>query len=436
MLKYTDDMTPFDMTARPSKQYFFLMPLIWIASFLDAKKFGLRIDKSGMKGIKPPYLVIATHQGPADYSAAPLAMFPRRAMFVSDMEGFEWYGKWLYRGLGCIGKRRFVSDISVVKNMKYALSKKQAVWVYPESRHSNVGTTAYIPENLGKLCKMMDVPVVLFTLYGAYLANPFWDELHTRKVPMEGKMKLLFSKEEVESISSEVIQAEIEKGLQYNEYEYQTAHDIRITEPFRAQGLHMPLYRCRKCGVRYKMVSSGDTLECRACGRKYLLREDGLLEEYMKVQDCGENPGENSNGTAGSCDVTDREKFKIPEWYEWERQLEIEENADGFRKEFNVRVEALPGEKGFVNLGTGILTMDEKEFVLRINEKSGASEELHFPHRIRESVQTEYDYRGVKGKGIVLSTRDCCYYIYCDAEDFNPTEIQFLGEWSYRKAKK
>lgn len=84
-----------------------------------------------MKGIKPPYLVIATHQGPADYSAAPLVMFPHRAMYVSDMEGSAWYGKFLYRGLGCIGKRRFVSDIRVVHNMQYAIEKKQAVWVYP-----------------------------------------------------------------------------------------------------------------------------------------------------------------------------------------------------------------------------------------------------------------------------------------------------------------
>lgn len=435
MLKYTEDMTPFDMSAKPSKQYFFLMPLIWLAAYLDMRRFGFKTDRSGMKGVKPPYLVIATHQGPADYSAAPLAMFPRRAMFVSDMEGFEWYGKWLYRGLGCIGKRRFVSDISVVRNMKYALSKGQAVWVYPESRHSNVGTTAYIPKNLGKLCKMMDVPVVLYTLYGSYLANPFWDELHSRKVPLEGKMRLLFSCEEVRTTSPEIMQEKIEDGLKYDEYEYQTSRGIRITESFRAQGLHMPLYRCILCGERYKMTSHGDTLECKACGREYLLREDGMLEL-----------------------VSGRETFRIPDWYEWERSREIEEcrrqlsdrpgNSDeddrfdgsgisdrthsGFSKRFAVKIEALPSEKGFVNLGDGELLMDEKEFTLNLS----GPVTLHFPHKIRESVQTEYDYRGVKGKGIVLSTRDCCYYIYCDADDFNPTELQFLGEWFYREANK
>ena len=414
MIKYTDDMTPFDMTEKPSKQYFFLMPLIWLVAFLDVRKFGLKTDKTEMNGIKPPYLVIATHQGPADYSAAPLAMFPRRAMFVSDMEGFEWYGKWLYRGLGCIGKRRFVSDISVVRNMKNAISMGQAVWVYPESRHSNVGTTAYIPKNLGKLCKLMDVPVVLYTLYGAYLANPFWDELHTRRVPMEGKMKLLFSQDEVRNTDTIKIQEAIEDGLKYDEYEYQATHGIRITEDFRAQGLHMPLYRCIKCGERYKMTSRRDTLECRACGRKYRLREDGMLESDSK------------------------ETFRIPDWYEWERMLEIEEcrNA-GFRKAFNVKVEALPSERGFVDLGSGKLVMDENEFTLQITGKNDSgTETLHFQHRTRESVQTEYDYRGVKGKGIVLSTRDCCYYIYCNADDFNPTELQFLGEWLYQEANK
>ena len=183
-VKYQNDMNPFDMSEKPSKQYFFLMPLLWLVAYIDTRKFGLKIKKEGIKGLKPPYLVISTHQGPADYSATPLAMFPHRAMYVSDMEGFENYGKWLYRGLGCIGKRRFVSDVSVIRNIRYALDMGQSVVLYPESRHSNVGTTAYISKKLGKLCKFLDVPVVLFTLYGWYLANPFWDEFNTRKVPL------------------------------------------------------------------------------------------------------------------------------------------------------------------------------------------------------------------------------------------------------------
>lgn len=124
-----DKMVPFDMARKPSKQYPFLMPLVWGGSWALTRQFGLRIRKVNMEGIKPPFLVIGTHQGPVDYYVGPLAMFPHRAMYVSDMEGFAAFGKWLYRGLGCIGKRRYVSDISVVRNMKYAISIGQSVVV-------------------------------------------------------------------------------------------------------------------------------------------------------------------------------------------------------------------------------------------------------------------------------------------------------------------
>ena len=89
-------------------------------------------------------------------------------------------------GIGCIGKRRYVSDVAVVKNIYYALhNKKQIVAVFPESRHSNVGTTSRIPGNMGKLAKLMKVPVVTLSVHGSYLAGPFWDEEHIRTVPME-----------------------------------------------------------------------------------------------------------------------------------------------------------------------------------------------------------------------------------------------------------
>ena len=169
----TKDQTPFDMAKKPVKQYPFLLPLIWGASFLMTRRFGLKIRRKNMKGIKPPFLVISTHQGFSDYYIAPLALFPHRANYVSDMEGFAAFGEWLYRGIGCIGKRRYVSDYSVVKNIRLALAGGQSVVIFPESRHSNVGTTAYIPRNLGKLAKIMGVSVVTLSVHGSYLANPF-----------------------------------------------------------------------------------------------------------------------------------------------------------------------------------------------------------------------------------------------------------------------
>ena len=374
-----------------------------------------------MEGIKPPFLVFATHQGPVDYYVGPLAMFPHRAMYVSDMEGFAAFGKWLYRGLGCIGKRRYVSDSAVVRNIKYALAEGQSVVVYPESRHSNVGTTAYIPDNLGKFAKMMGVPVVILAAKGNYLANPFWDEEHTRKVPAEATLQCICTKEELAEISAGELQKKIAEALKYDEYSYQAERHILIRDAKRAEGIHKPLYRCRHCGSKYKMKSEGAELYCTACNTRYELTEEGKLRSG------------------------DRE-FSIPEWYEWERETENAEfvRAPGdIREQYAVHIYALPNEKGFVDLGRGRLSLDKKEFELAFEdtekrglvcEKVFEDYKLHFPHKNRESVQTEYNYKGT-GMCIVLSTKDCCYYIYSEEESFNPTRFQFIGEALYTASR-
>lgn len=399
---------PFDMSQKPSKQYPFLMPIIWLGSYIMTRPHKLKIEKENMAGVKPPYLVIAAHQGFADYYIGPLAIFPHRAIYVSDMEGFAAFGKWLYRGLGCIGKRRYVPEIFVIKHIKYALSINQSVFIYPESRHSNVGTTAYIPKNLGRLAKMMNVPLVVLSENGSYLANPFWDEENTRKVPIKAKLTCLYNKEALKNASAEEVQQKIEEALIYDEYKYQKDNKIKISYKKRAEGLHKPLYQCINCDTKYDMTSYDSYLKCNCCGKKWEMNEYGELLSNEK--------------NAAS--------IHIPDWYEKEKNnliSELNKLSDSFLKEYNVSIEALYNENGFVSMGEGKLTVNSLEFELE-TEKS----EHHFPHAVRESVQTEYNYKG-KGMCIVLSTSNCCYYIYSKDKDFNPTELQFIGEYFYQK---
>ncbi len=409
------DMTPFDMNRPPMKQKWYLMPIIWGGSWVMTRQFGLKIKKKNIENLKPPYLVISTHQGFSDYYIAPLALFPHRTNYVSDMEGFAAFGEWLYRAIGCIGKRRYVSDMTVVKNMKLALDGGQSVVVYPESRHCNVGTTSYIPKNMGKLAKMMKVPLVVLSVHGSYLANPFWDEEHTRKVPMEATLEGVYTAEQIAVLSAEQIQQTIEEKLQYDEYAWQQSQGIKITGKNRAEGLHKALYQCYSCGEEFSMKSGGSRLWCEKCGAQWELTEDGWL------QDVEAEPDGQKSGAA----------IHIPHWYEWQRgNVERELKQGDFELTFRVLVEALPNAKGFVGLGKGVLTMDEKGFTLEISGR----DTIFFPHCTRESVQTEYNYRG-KGMAIVLSTKDCCYYFYSQEKHFNPTKLQYAGEYLYTHRK-
>lgn len=96
---------PFDRNKIPPKQNLLAMPIIWGYSYLKTKRAKLKIKKVNMKGLKPPFLVLGTHQSFTDFLVTPLALFPYRVNYVSELEGFENYGEWLYRQAGCLGTR-------------------------------------------------------------------------------------------------------------------------------------------------------------------------------------------------------------------------------------------------------------------------------------------------------------------------------------------
>lgn len=399
------DLTPFDMKKAPIAQRPYLLPLVWGASFLMTRKFHLTIRRVGMKEIRPPFLMLSTHQGCSDYYIAPLALFPHRANYVSDMEGFAAFGERLYRAVGCIGKRRYVADAAVLRNIQTALKHRQSVVVFPESRHANVGTTALLPENLGRLAKHLGVPLVILSVHGSYLANPFWDESHTRRVPMEATLRCLYTAQALRETDAQTVQDAIAQALTYDEYAWQRENQIVIDDPNRARGLELPLYQCRACETEFEMEGSGTTLRCKACGATWELDPYGSLRRGAQTE-------------------------AIPAWYEWERQnAQTEFTAHPTPYFFSVRVEALANAKGFVPIGKGVLTLDASGFTLEIGGQS-----LFFAHAARESVQTEYNYRE-NGPCIVLSTRDCCYYLYGKDPAFSPTWLQFVGEFCHNQSR-
>lgn len=402
------DMTPFDMRKKPVKQFLPLAWIMWAGTRILTP--GLTIRKKGMEGLKPPYLVISTHQGFSDYYILPRVLFPHRANYVSDMEGFAAFGDWVYRHIGCIGKRRYVPEMNVVKNIRYALhTLKRPVVVFPESRHCDAGVTSNVPKNLGKLAKVMKVPVVTVTNHGSYLGNPFWDEIHSRKLNMESNAELLLTAEEVRTLSEQMIQQKIEEKLQYDEYEWQLTNKITIDHPNGARGLHLPLYRCLRCGREGAMESDEHALRCTCCNASWKLNSYGQLEKQYE------------EGTV-----------HIPDWYRWEREEVNREIAEGRYHgiDCRVRVEALPNAKGFVPLGIGRLRHNRQGFELQLEEQKVPTADT-FPLKIAnaslESVQTEYNYRE-RGKCIVLSTRDCCYYVYSDEPEFVVTKLEFAVE--------
>lgn len=404
------DKKPFDRAKTPPRQSIILLPFIWLICKIVTGPYKLEIEKKDMEGVKPPFLVYGSHNSFMDFYVTPLALKPYRANYISELEGFEFFGEWIYRRIGCLGTRKFINDQHLVKNIGKVIKRGDIMVIYPEARYANVGTNSHLTPSIAKLAKLLKVPVVTITMHGNYLQQPIWNLKERKGARLKAELKCVVRPEEVGKLSVDEIFSRISNELQYDEYKYQLENKISIKDEWRAEGLHYPLYRCRKCGKDFAMTSSGSKITCKFCGDSYEMDEYGVL-----------------NSTEGK-------KIHIPDWYEWQRGFVHDEIREGkYKLDIPVRIWALPNSVNFVDCGEGRLIHDNNGFSLEFdNYRSEKHETLVFPAKSMISIHTEYDYRGIYGPCVTLSTYDDTFFIYPTDESrdvFNPTKIQFATEY-------
>ena len=402
----------FDMLKKPVRQMSVLRPITWAASFPVVWKARLKINKVGMEGLKPPYLLLCTHMAFQDFMVTTAAIFPHRANYVIAIDGF--IGReWLLRAVGGICKRKFTNDIKLIKHINHVVNvNKDILVLYPEARYSLIGTNAVLPASLGKLAKMLKVPVVTLRMHGNYLNSPVWN-LKKRKNRIEADMTLLFTGEQAAELPVDEINDKINEAFYYDEYKWQWENKIRITYKDNAKGIHKVLYKCPNCMTEYRMTSYGTTIECKHCLKK------GALTEYRELK---------------STDGISYFQFSS-QWYEFEREevrKEIEAGTYFFEDE--VIADSLPNSKGFIRLGKGTLRHDMNGFTFR-GTYYGKQFELRKEPLTMYSCHIEFDYNKT-GDCVDLSTLSDTYYLYPQGEQFSVTKIALATEELYNYYRK
>jgi len=399
----------FDMLKKPVRQRQFLRPLTWLLSYPAVLAHRVKITKVGMRGVKPPYLLLCNHNSFIDFKVTTIAIFPHRANYIVAIDGF--IGKeWLLRSVGGICKRKFTNDMVIVRHMKRVVDNGDVLVMYPEARYSLCGTNAVLPESLGKLAKLLKIPVVTLIMHGHHVNSPFWN-LKNRKVKnMEAVLSLLVSKEEIDTLSYEEINERINTAFRYDDFAWQREKRIRISYPDRAKGLHKVLYQCPSCMTEYRMMSEGSRLWCEHCNKEWEMSEYGELSAV-------DGPTEFSH---------------IPDWYEWERSQVREEIESGmYRFESEVLVDTLPNSKGFIHLGKGRLVHDMNGFLLE-GEYEGSPYKVSISAKSLYSCHIEYNYLGKHGDCIDLNTLTDTFYIYPTCSSFSVTKIALATEEMYK----
>ena len=400
----------FDMKRPPRRTAWYLRPLTFLLSAPDVWAHRAKIVKTGMEGLKPPYLLLCNHNAFLDFKVATMAIFPHRANYVVAIDGF--IGReGLLRNVGCICKRKFTNDITLIRQLKRVVQNGDVCMIYPEARYSLCGTTAVLPASLGKLCKLLGVPVVTLICHGHHIDSPFWN-LHPRGVkPTEAELTLQFNAEALKTATPDEINERLRKAFQYDEYAWQKERGVRVPYEKRAEGLEKVLYQCPHCKTEYRMASEGTALFCRACKKRWQYSELGELQ----------------------AETGETEFSHIPDWYEWERanvRAEVESGTYS-SGELRVTVDTLPNAKRFIRLGEGTMTHDMDGFTVRGTDVDGDPFEMRKPVPSLYSCHIEYDYLGKHGDCVDLNTLEDTWYIYPEGEDFSVTKMALATEELY-----
>ena len=395
----------------PIRQPLLFTGLIWVLSKILTADKEYKVEKIGMEGLKPPYMVLSNHMHFIDFELGAQATFPYRVNNVVSIDGY-YRRPILLEMIGAIATRKYTTDLHLIRSISKVLKRGDILCMYPEARYSPSGFTSYIPETVGMLIKRNKVPVVAILHRGNYLYAPFWNYRNKRKVPLHTTATLILTPEQIEKMTVEEINTAVKTALTYDEYKYQEENGILIKEEYRAEGLHKILYQCPHCMTESKMNSKGTEIFCEECGKRWTLREDGKLQ----------------------ASVGETEFERVPDWFLWERQQVKDQIENGtYSYEDEVEVFSLPRCWKFEKLGNAKVRHTRDEGFVLEGEYNGAAYKVQRMPAQMNSLHVEYDYCYIKPFDCFdISTENDSFYCYPTKKNVI-TKLAFATEILYEK---
>ena len=276
----------------------FLVAGVRIFLFFYFLRFRLRIDRSALKGLKKPYILIANHGSNLDAFLIGRCLNPYHMNFVSSAFFYRFpLPRFLLGCMGAIPKSHSLKDLKALRMMMQSLSAGRILMVFPEGRRSMAGTGSRFSEAMAKFVKRSGVPVVAAHISGSYLAWPRWAD-HARPGPITIRFSRVLTPDELETASLQDIQERMLAALAFNDYEgiakennltgsiqtdasaspllaAQTPYEYRCKRP--ADNMHWLLHTCPDCLEELAMSGEGDRVRCTRCGALAQLLPTGAL---------------------------------------------------------------------------------------------------------------------------------------------------------------
>lgn len=206
---------PKEEHVKPVKQSAFLRWLMSTLSGGELKATNFTYEEIGMErlGANEPALYLMNHSSFTDLQIIARLLKDRQYHIVCTNDGL--IGKaGLMRRVGCIPTKKFIMDITLVRDMKYTVDKLgSSIVMYPEASYSFDGTETPLPDSLGKCLKLLGIPVVMIKTEGAFLRDPLYNCLQKRDTKVTARVEYLFSPEDIKAMSADELNARLAEAF-------------------------------------------------------------------------------------------------------------------------------------------------------------------------------------------------------------------------------
>ena len=356
------DKPPYSSKTTVRKYGPFVLPIAnvikRIVFFFKGVKVKYRYKVKG-QDVASPSIVLVNHGSFVDFAYAGTLIRKKRPNFIVARLYFykKLVGKFLKR-IGCFPKSMFAMDIESAKNCVKVLREGGVLAMMPEARLSTTGKFEDIQEGTYHFLKKSRVPVYSIKIEGDYFAKPKWASKMRRGSYVEAELDILFTKDEIETLSIEEIKKRTEQRLYYDEFEWIKKHEkLRYKSKKLAEGLENILVKCPICKEKYTLSTKFRDITCERCGKIA-----SLNDRYS---------------------FTDGKPFEnFAEWYEWQKSellAEISEDENySLSSEVELKLPCVGGKNFLYSVGRGVATLT-RDALTYVGTLDGENTTLTFP---------------------------------------------------------
>ena len=246
--------------------FYFLFQIVFRIMF--KLKHRLKYNKNGFKLPKTPFIVLGNHV--TDWDGLYLNTFFKRFIYFlvhDELYKYKFRKIIAYNLFGQIKRGKFKNDIGPLRKLTELKNAKKCIGIFPEGDITYAGKSLEVNKSIAKLCKILDMPIVLVRIDGATYQRPRWS-YEVRNTPISLNITDVISCEDVKKSDYDTLYDRIVNGIKYDDNQYQIVHHNKMKAKKPAECLEYVLFLCPDCGKINCLKSTGEMFYCTNCGYK------------------------------------------------------------------------------------------------------------------------------------------------------------------------